>query len=139
MTSPAKDIATILQPTLSAGADLFIGKIKEAKHGVSDLAVSLSDIGSIDDNPKWKRDECLIFITIRSNKDDYNSGYDLAYQIKDLLLGHPTVDINGSTYNCFTLQGGINWISQDVNNRDIFTMRVNVTRDGYVGGYREDF
>lgn len=141
MTSPAIDIASLLQPSFTAGVNLFVGELKEKGKGVTDRCIALVDIGSLEDNPKWLRDEVLIQILVRSSKENYQSGYEDCYLIKDILLGHDSVDINGSTYCAFNMQGGVNAISKDENNRYLFSMRFRITRDGYITATtnREDF
>lgn len=143
MTSPARDIVTLLSGTLGlvGGSNLFYGQLPEEDtvKGIPHLAVAVIDTGGVFSNPRWNRDEITIQVVIRSALNDYDSGYNLAYSIKDSLLGLDPVTINGSLYSLGVLEGDINGLGFDTSGRARFTCRFRVVRENFTGSSREDF
>jgi hypothetical protein len=143
MTSPARDINQLLSGTLGliGGTNLFYGQLPEENtaRGIPHQCVALYDTGGVFANPRWDRDEINLQIIIRSALDDYDSGYNLAYSIKNSLLGRETVTINGSLYSQFVLEGDINALGFDTSGRARFTLRFRIVRENFTGSSREDF
>lgn len=143
MSSPAFDVATILANSAIGvlGTDIFVGEMPEENpsRNVPHRCIAVIDAGGNFSNPKWKRDELVIQILVRSPLHDYNNGYNLAYSIKNSLLGSNPGTINNSLYSLFVLEGDINSLGKDENGRARFTLRFRVVRENFTGDSREDF
>lgn len=142
MVSPASDIVTLLstETALVAGTDLFVDNMPEEDpaRGIPHRCVAVINSGGQSPNPLWDRDIVNLQILVRGPLNDPDNAYNLAYTVKDCLLGHNTVTINGSLYCSFIIEGDINNIGFDQGGRARFTMRFRVTRDNYIGSSRTD-
>ncbi|QDP62306.1 MAG: hypothetical protein Unbinned8472contig1000_6 [Prokaryotic dsDNA virus sp.] len=141
MATPAGDVSTILTGIgLTPGTNLFVGQMPEYSQdkGVPHECVAMVDAGGLSPNPKYDRDLIYIQFQVRSAKDDYESGYNLAYSIKNSLLGRDSVTINNSLYTLFILEGDINYLGDDSFGRSKFSFRFRVVRDNYSSSDRDD-
>jgi hypothetical protein len=142
MSSAAIDIATLLQTEGAGtlGTDIFVGEMPEqsTSKGIPHRCLAVLDSGGRSPNPRWDRDDLSIQVLIRSSVDNYVSGYNYAYEVKDSLLGHTPVTINGSLYSLFVLEGDINSLGSDSSGRARFTLNFRIVRDNFTGSSRED-
>lgn len=137
MTSPAKDIAELLETNGvgTVGTNIFVGHLPLELSNI----VGLFDTGGIYVNPKWKRDEFTLQILIRGPKEDYEGGYAKAKAVKDAILGIDTVTINSTDYLQFIIIGDITFLSFDDKKRPQFTTNWRIVRENQPGGVRSDF
>ncbi len=133
MSSPINDILKLLEENNigTFNEDIFISKEPNEPHNT----VTLYDTGGADPNPKWNIDNPTIMIRVRNSS--YITGYDKCEEIKNTLLGLPKQDINGMSYIGIWMQGDINFIEYDENNRAIFTMNYRITREPTNSGNRK--
>jgi len=137
MSIPSKDISEILQTDGVGviGTSIFYGKMPDNVEPV----IAVYDAGGSFSNPKWKRDELTIQVLVRGPQNAYETGYDIAYNVKNSLLGHDPVTINGSLYSLFTILGDINGLGYDDSNRARFSMRFKVVRENFDEDGRLEF
>lgn len=134
MASPARDIASLLQ-TLGVGTegtDIFLGRIPEE----TDLSMALFDLPGIGPDPRWKRDDVLVQIVVRGNRNEYQTTYNFAQSVKDALLACNPTTINGSLYSLIVMLGDVGFIGYDDDQRPKFLMNFRVVRDNAPGGSR---
>lgn len=73
-------------------------------------------------NPKWLLDYPGLNIRIRGDKGGYSNAEDKAKEVKDVLLGLDSQDINGDRWVSVTMPGDIAFIGYDENERPMFSL-----------------
>lgn len=133
MAAPSVDIKDIL---VSDGIGTFTDDIHISKEPASpDNVITIYDTGGQEANPKWSIDRPSVMIRVRNN--NYLNGYSKCKDIKDSLLGLSKQTINSTEYIAIWLQGEINFIEYDDNNRAIFTLNFNINREPPASGNRQ--
>lgn len=140
MTSPAKDIADLLQTqgVGTVGTNIYVGTIPDTSDAPEEC-IGVFDTGDLFTSPKWKRDEHTIQVLVRSGERDYAGGYTLAKAVKDALLGIPPQTVNSKSYVLFVMIGGINHLNNDQRDRARFSLNFKVVVENVSGGVRESF
>lgn len=137
MGSPAKDIAKLLEDGKVGrlGRKIFYGQMPEDK----EPAVAVLDTGGVFANPLWKRDEFTIQVLVRGKPQDYEAGYKLAKDVKDVLLGCKPVTIDSIDYILFVMIGDITSLGYDEQKRPRFSLNFRIVKENEPGGTRLDF
>lgn len=99
------------------GWGIYIGKEPDKP----DSVITLYDSGGENADPKWLLDFPHVQVRVRGSKGDYSGAYTKIKQCKDVLLGCPSLDLNGDRLVSFTSLGEINFLSYDQNERPLFT------------------
>lgn len=73
-------------------------------------------------NPKWLLDYPSLNIRIRGAKGGYVNAEDKAKEVKDVLLGLDSQDINGDRWVSVTMPGDLAFIGYDENERPMFSL-----------------
>jgi hypothetical protein len=121
--SPSRDMASVIENDSSSqwvfGTNLFISMLPSTP----DVAVGLLD-SSGGSNNDMNKDEHVFSVQIRVRGKVF--GYETAYQhalaIYNLLEGYPTTDIQGTRYILIRAMGNVGFLQYDENDRPIFVM-----------------
>ena len=134
-TSPAKDIASILQTDGigTEGTDLFVDQIPETP----DSCVVVRNTTGFDANPAYLRDSPTVQVIIRGAKFNPEIAYDKAIEVKNALLGRPTTIVNSKNYVQFLMSGDIIRIGEDENSRPLYSTNWRLVVESSTGGHRE--
>lgn len=73
-------------------------------------------------NPKWLLDYPSLNIRVRGSKGGYVNAEDKAKEVKDVLLGFDSQDINGDRWVSVTMPGDLIFIGYDENERPMFSL-----------------
>lgn len=135
MTSPAEDIASILEIDALGirGTDIFIGLEPE---DAGTLTITIYDTGGFPPNPKWLRDEPTVQCRVRGTAGDYTSAWAKAQAIKDALLGRAPTTVGTTDYVFFIQLGDIISLGHDDNNRPMIVSNWHLAREMPSGGNR---
>jgi hypothetical protein len=131
MNAPSEDVKDILDGEselgLTYGTDLFISEMPS----IPDACVCVYDSGG------YAPDGCLdgaqferptIQIQVRGARGGYLIAHELAQSIRDALHGLADYEINGARYLGMWLEGDVNYIGQDDNNRPILSLNFRLER-----------
>lgn len=86
-----------------------------------DQAITVYDTGGLAPDPKWLLDYPSVQIRIRGNKGDYQGTFIKAKQCKDVVLGCPSLDLNGDRWVSIVGLGDLISLGHDDNERPQFT------------------
>lgn len=86
-----------------------------------DQAITIYDTGGLAPDPKWLLDYPSIQVRIRGSKGDYQGTFNKAKQCKDVLLGCPSLNLNGDRWVSITGLGDVISLGYDDNERPLFT------------------
>lgn len=87
-----------------------------------DEAIVIKDTGGPGDDPKWLLDFSRIQVMVRGNENGYQAAYQKAKDIKDVLLGLPSQDLNGDRWVSVTSGGGILPLGLDDTKRPLISV-----------------
>lgn len=128
MNSPARDIKDILISS-SSGLNLVFGTTLHVSREPSspDQVVTIYDTGGFSPEVLLGSDsrgmeKPTIQIRVRGNKKAYNTTYDLAEDIKNVLHTMINRTVNGTKYVGAWLESDIFFLDYDENDRPVFTM-----------------
>jgi len=129
MTAPSVGLAQILnaEGIATSGTDMFVGEIPDT---VTGLCLLILDSGGPSPNPRWTRDFRDVQIVVRSNVNDYATGWTKAEAVKNKLLGLAPQTIGTDVYASFLMRGDIVYIGRDDNNRPRFSINFRLIIDG---------
>lgn len=102
----------------ASGWGIWIGK--EPKQ--PDQAVVIARTGGLPPDPKWLLDYPTYQIRVRGAKGNYAQALSKAEDIKDVLLGIDSQDINGDRLVSVTMTSDIGFIGYDENDRPHFSL-----------------
>src|SRR5690606_5849257 len=102
----------------ASGRGIWIGKEPHQP----DQAVVITRTGGLPPDPKWLLDYPKYQIRVRGAKDNYAQALSKAEDIKDVLLGIDSQDINGDRLVSVTMTSDIAFIGYDENDRPHFSL-----------------
>ena len=108
----------VFESASAADWGIWIGK--EPK--LPDQAVVIASSGGQAPDPKWLLDFPSYQIRIRGSKGNYASAKAKAKDVKDVLLGIQSQDINGERLVSITMSSDIAFIGYDENDRPHFSL-----------------
>ena len=122
-TSPAHDIAMHLQAVSvstfgSIGSRVHVSMLPDKP----DEVLALFDRGGPGPDPRNLAEEVAVQILIRST--GFREAYDLAWKVRDELLGAGPVVLNGKRYDTMWLEGDVILTGHDSRNRVQLSMNV---------------
>ena len=133
MGSAAKDIRLMLVAD-GVTESIFVGQ--EPINTTRDTTVTVFDTGADQDaNPKFLIDYPTIQIRVRGVS--YSTVYDLAYDIREKLLGRPSETLNGFRYDGIWVNGDIISLGKDENKRIMLVCNYRIMRDPLTGVHRQ--
>lgn len=142
MTNPAsEDIAQILVGagvgTVGGASGWRVSISREAT--APDTCVTVYDNGGSTPHPNWSLDELDIQVQVRGDREGYRAAYDKVLEVRDVLLGRPTENVNTTQYVGIIMRGDFNFIQYDDNERPVFTLNFIVWREPVASGFRQAF
>jgi len=72
-----------------------------------DNTIVVKDTGGPGDDPRWLLDFSRLQVMVRGSQNGYQATFQKAKDIKDVLLGLPSQDLNGDRWVSVTSGGGI--------------------------------
>jgi len=90
-----------------------------------DAVIAIADTGGLPANPAWLLDFPAVQVTVRGTIGGYQSAWQQCKNIKDLLVGLPSQDINGDRWVSVLMATDVAFIGRDKNQRPIFTLNLN--------------
>lgn len=102
----------------TTGWGIYIGR--EPK--LPDTTIAIARSGGEPPDPKWLLDYPTYQVRVRGPKGNYASGLAKAEDVKDVLLGITSQDINGVRLVSITMQSDIAFIGFDENERPHFSL-----------------
>ena len=129
MKMPSEDIYDILKAKgVLDGFELFMGKEPSGIAGETEKdCVSMYDVGSGSQNPKFAIDSWMIHF--RSRTKEYQTGFHNLSVIRTALEGSPAIVQNNTRYIGFWVESPPSFIERDENDRPIFTMHMRIERE----------
>lgn len=142
MNSPTEDVKGLLiaanvvkEPNMIGEAwPCFIGSEPDGSQGMHDV-VTLYDIPGGEPNPKWLLDYPRFMVRVRAR--DYPEGYRKAEEIKGVLLGLPSQDINDIRYVGVWIVVDTHFLKADDKGRSIFVSTWRCIREPNEGLHRQ--
>lgn len=127
MALPSKGICDILTAhgfVFGGMADwaVFIGQLMNSP----DRCVCITDSGGRVPDPKWLLDFPSVQIIVRGGPNDYEAASNMMHQIKSLLLGLPSQQINGDQWNQINAASEPSLLGFDQNKRPEFVLNLNL-------------
>lgn len=102
----------------TTGWGIFIGR----EPTTPDTAIIIARSGGLSPNPKWLLDYPNIQVRVRGAKHNYSGAHDKGEEIKDLLLGITSQDVDGDRWVSITMPGDMGFIGYDENDRPHFSL-----------------
>jgi hypothetical protein len=87
-----------------------------------DTSITVYDTGGQPDHPVLRLNYPSIQIRVRGNKDAYPTAFSKINDVKELLLGLPSQDINGDRWTAVNMIGGVMGAGYDAVSRPEFTV-----------------
>ena len=108
------------------GTDMFIGFMPETP----DKCICIYDTGGYPPQSNYDYYKPTIQIIIRGNKQDYQSAWDDAFELMDVLHGVHGEEINLTTYIQILSMSDILFLGYDKNKRPEFSINFEIHRTG---------
>lgn len=86
-----------------------------------DTCMTIYDTGGRSPNPKWLLDYPSVQVMIRGGVSGYVAAETKAKQVKDVLLGFQSQDLNGDRWVSITMPGDVAFVGYDENKRPMFS------------------
>ena len=102
----------------TSGWGIFINKEPAAPN----TTITIFDTGGFTPNPKWLLDYPSVQVRVRGDKSGYVDAQTKIIQVKDVLLGLDSQDLNGDRWVAVNMQGDILSLSNDQNERPLFVV-----------------
>ena len=102
----------------SSGWGIYIGK----GPSTPDTIISIMNVGGTNPNPKWLVDFPSLQTMVRGAENGYQAAWTKATEVKDVLLGLESTDLNGDRWDSVVMLGDIASLGFDENNRVIFSL-----------------
>lgn len=124
---PSKGIADLLVAAgfTFGGVDpwaVYIGRRPDLPKAV----VTIYDSGGGTPNPRWLIDYPSVQVRVRGNVNDYEESWLKAKEIKNIILGQPSQDLNGDRWVHFNMAGDIGFLGYDQTNHPEFSLNFNL-------------
>ena len=100
---------------------MMISKMPDSQND-PDTYIAIVLTGGLEPNPKWSVDYPSIQCLIRGAKGGYNDALAKAKEIKDVLLGFSSADVNGDRWTNINMIGDIANLGYDESNRPMFSV-----------------
>lgn len=97
---------------------VYIGKQPDSP----DNCVTIYDSGGGTPSPLWLLDYPHVQVRVRSRNGQYQEAMVTAKDIKSIILGQPSQDLNGDRWVQFNLAGDIGFMGYDKNERPEFVL-----------------
>lgn len=119
-----KDLLVAQGFTFGGSADwaIYIG----ARPVTPNRSLTIADTGGTEPSPRWLLDFPSAQIIVRGNEGDYKVARDKAQEVKDILLGTPSQDLNGDRWLHVNMAGEIGFIGFDDSDRPLFSLNFNL-------------
>lgn len=112
------------------GWGIYISKQPDAPNSV----ITLFNTSGRPPNPKWLLDYPSLNARVRGDKGDYVGAEVKAREVKDVLLGLDSQDINGDRWVSVTMPGDLAFIGYDENERPLISLNFRLIIEPAVSG-----
>lgn len=127
------DPALALKNKLEIDGDITNGFVGRAPANFDDVYSVFSEAGG-NSNPKYLRDHTTIVCNVYGKVNDYPSGRTEVQTVKDALLGVKPFTVGNVIYARVVMTNDIQFLGYDENERPIFSLTFEVTRDYTASG-----
>lgn len=117
----------------TSGWSIVIGRFIDAPN----TQIAIVGTGGKAPNPKWNIDYPSVQVRVRGNNSGYVEARQKARDIKDLLLGLPSQDVNGDRWTAVNMIGDITQTGFDQKERPVFAVNFALIIEPSVTGNRE--
>lgn len=128
MNAPATDIATILDGGsalgLTAGTNLFVSILPESP----DAIVAIFDYSGNDPEQNFEYWRPSVQVRVRGAREDYETPYQLAMDIRALLVASYNITVDGARYIGIWAKGDIMSLGRDANERPELSINFSIHR-----------
>ena len=130
MNSPARDLVDYLDADSSLGLTLGTDLFALDRPDSPDLVVSLHDTGggTPDGSTDYRLDRTFVQITVRGERGDLHTAWQLAYDVRDSLRAIARETINGTVYIGLPVFGDVAYIGRDQKDRPLYSANFRVLR-----------
>lgn len=119
-------------PGSNSGWAIFVSSEPESPN----TTITFFDTGGSAPNPRFLLDNPSVQIRIRGNVDGYSEAFAKAQELKDLFLGLPSQDINGTRYVAITMASDVIPLGLDDSGRPKMVLNFDMFREPSTGGNR---
>lgn len=109
-------------PANNSDWPIFIGGLVPTP----DEQIAITDSGGFTPNPRWILNYRSLQVLIRGKEWDYNTAYQKAEAIQDVLLGLTPQTVGTDWWDGITGLGDINFIAYDDKERPVFSLNLRI-------------